>query len=131
MRIVWIKVGGLWPLNTGGRLRSFHIVSELARRHRLTVLTTHDPGENSHELAGQLSHCERVVSVPYAIPKHTTLRFARVLVSSWFTAYPVDVWKCRVPELQRVARELMATGEPFDVCVADFLAATPNTPSIS
>jgi polysaccharide biosynthesis protein PslH len=129
MRIVWIKVGGLWPLNTGGRLRSFHIVSELSRRNRLTVLTTHDPGETSQELALQLPNCERVVSVPYSIPKHTTPRFAKALVSSWFTPYPVDVWKCRVPELRRAASELMAVGDAFDVCVVDFLAAMSNIPA--
>src|SRR5690606_32952276 len=29
LRILWVKVGGLWPANTGGRLRSYHIISEL------------------------------------------------------------------------------------------------------
>ena len=41
MKIVWVKVGGLWPPETGGRLRSFHLVSELSRRHAVTLLTTH------------------------------------------------------------------------------------------
>jgi hypothetical protein len=34
MHVLWVKMGGLWPLNTGGRQRSFHMLSELARRHR-------------------------------------------------------------------------------------------------
>ena len=32
MRILWVKIGGLWPLNMGGRLRSFHAIAELAKR---------------------------------------------------------------------------------------------------
>jgi hypothetical protein len=26
---LWVKVGGLWPLTTGGRLRSFHMLAEI------------------------------------------------------------------------------------------------------
>ena len=37
MRILWVKIGGLWPTNTGGRLRSFNILQELAREHEISV----------------------------------------------------------------------------------------------
>ena len=33
MKILWVKVGGLVPLDTGGKIRSFNILRELARRH--------------------------------------------------------------------------------------------------
>ena len=45
LRIMWVKIGGLWPLTSGGRLRSYHTVVQLARRHHVTVVTTHDPEE--------------------------------------------------------------------------------------
>ena len=35
MHILWVKMAGLWPATTGGRVRSLQIVSALARRHRL------------------------------------------------------------------------------------------------
>ena len=54
MRVLWVKVGGLWPKNTGGRLRSFHILSELSRRHRVTVITTHGPDEDPDALRREL-----------------------------------------------------------------------------
>ena len=37
MHILWVKMNGLWPSTTGGRVRSLQIVSELARRHQVTV----------------------------------------------------------------------------------------------
>ena len=40
MHILWVKMGGLWPSTTGGRVRSLQIISELARRHQVTVVTT-------------------------------------------------------------------------------------------
>src|SRR5439155_4756179 len=127
MRILWVKMGGLWPLNTGGRLRSFHILSELSRRHRVVVLTTHGPGDDPGELARHLPRCQQVLSVPHTIPKQGSARFALALLRSWLSPLPVDLWKWRVPALRReVARRLTAGG--IDLVVADFLAAVPNAP---
>src|SRR6266849_2002147 len=128
MRILWVKVGGLWPVNTGGRRRSFQILSELARRHRVVLLTTHAPGEDPRPLSSALAACEAVHAVPYSIPKMGSARFAASLARSWFSPYPVDLWKCRVPALREKAQEVLANTE-VDVCVADFLAAAPNLPA--
>jgi glycosyltransferase involved in cell wall biosynthesis len=126
MRILWVKVGGLWPLNTGGRLRSFHILRELARCHPVTVLTTHGPGDDPDGLAAQLPEA-RVVSVPHAAAKQGSARFALALARSWLSPRPVELLKWRVPELRRTARDMLAQGTA-DVCVADFLATVPNVP---
>ena len=64
MRIVWVKMGGLWPATTGGRVRSLNTISELARGHQVTVITTHNHGDDPDGLKQQLSSCARVVSVP-------------------------------------------------------------------
>jgi hypothetical protein len=37
MRICWIKAGGLVPPDFGGRIRSFQMVKELARRHEVSA----------------------------------------------------------------------------------------------
>ena len=127
MRILWVKVGGLWPPTTGGRLRSFHLISELSRRHQVSVLTTHGRDDDPEGLARQLPGCETVKSVPYQLPRHDSVRFKLSLVRSWTSALPVDVWKCRVHALQAHVRRALASGD-VDVCVADFLAAAPNVP---
>lgn len=126
MHILWVKVGGLWPLNTGGRLRSFHILRELARRHPVTVLTTHGPGDDPDGLAAQLPEA-RVVSVPHTSAKQGSPRFALALARSWLSPQPVELLKWSVPEVRRTARALLAQG-PADVCVADFLTSVTNVP---
>ena len=127
MRILWVKVGGLWPLHTGGHLRSFHLIKELSRRHRVTVLTTHGPGDDPRGLADNLAECERVVSFPCDLPKRGSARFAIALMRSWFSKYPVDVWKCWVGTLANEVKRAVNSGS-IDLCVADFLHATPNIP---
>lgn len=127
MRILWVKVGGLWPLNSGGRLRSVHTIAELTRRHRLTVVTTHGPQDDPAGLAARLAGAERVISLPYAAPKHGSARFARALVRSWLSPLPVDAWKWRIPALRKEVARLLAA-EPFDLCVTDFLVSVANVP---
>jgi sugar transferase (PEP-CTERM/EpsH1 system associated) len=127
LRILWVKMGGLWPLNTGGRLRSFHIVSELSRRHQVSVVTTHTPNEDPEALAARLPNCARIISFPHAAPKWHSARFPFVLLRSWFSPLSVDLWKFRLPPLRNEVARIMAEKE-VDVCVADFLFAVPNVP---
>jgi glycosyltransferase involved in cell wall biosynthesis len=127
MNVLWLKVGGLWPLNTGGRLRSFHILAEMSKRHRVTLLTTHGPADDPRGLAAALPDT-RVVSFPHDIPKQGTPRFALALARSWASPMPVDLFRCRVPALAAEVAGMLARRE-VDLCVADFLAAMPNVPA--
>jgi glycosyltransferase involved in cell wall biosynthesis len=127
MRILWVKMGGLWPATTGGRVRSLNTIAELARGHQVTVITTHAKGDDPDGLQQQLAGCERVISVPYAVPKRGSAAFVGAVARSWFSHYPVDLWKWRVPEVRHAVREVLAAGN-VDVCVADFLFAAANVP---
>src|SRR5439155_3565265 len=127
MRILWVKVDGLWPLNSGGRQRSFHIIAELTRRHRVTVVTERGPEDDTEGLAPRLAACERVISLPYAAPRHGSARFARALVRSWLSSLPVPIRKWRIAAVRKEVTRLLRA-EPFDLCVADFLISIQNVP---
>src|SRR5690242_7777660 len=126
MRILWVKVGGLWPLATRGRVRSLNIVAELAREHEVTVCTTLDPGEDPHSLEPAVPRLH-ALSFPTAAPESRCPRFALTLMRSWLSALPVDLLKHRVPALRAEVARQLAHGD-FDLCVADFLFAVPNVP---
>ena len=127
MRILWVKMGGLWPSTTGGRVRSLQTISELSRRHQVTVVTTHGEGDDPEGLARRLTHCDRVISLPYTVPKRGSAAFPAAVAHSWLTRYPVDLLKWRVPEVQEQVEGLMASGG-VDLCIADFLFAAMNVP---
>ena len=91
MNLLWIKIGGLWPLDTGGRLRTFHTLKALSESHGVTLLTTHAPGDDPQPLVDALPDCKEVISYPLHIPKQGTLGFARALARSWFSEYSVDL----------------------------------------
>ena len=127
MQILWVKMGGLWPATSGGRVRSLQIVSELARRHRVTVLTTHGADDDPAGLQQRLSHCERVISLPHGVAKRGDAGFASAVAQSWLTPYPVDLWKWRSAPVERTVRDLISEGA-VDLCVSDFLFAAANVP---
>jgi glycosyltransferase involved in cell wall biosynthesis len=103
------------------------MLSELSRRHQVTLVTTSGPGDDPAGLERELPRCERVVSVPYAAPKRGTARFALSLANSWLLGQPLDLWRWRVRAVRRQTAQMLAEGG-FDVVVADFLAAVPNVP---
>ena len=117
MRILWVKVGGLWPLTSGGRLRSFHTVAELSRRHHVTVVTTHDVADQGNFLPSGLGATARVVSLPFVPAKQGSARFALALAESWASQLPVDLWRWRIRALRDVVRRMLMRGR-FDICVA-------------
>lgn len=127
MRILWVKVGGLWPLTSGGRLRSFHTVAELSRRHQVTVVTTHEADDEGDFRPARLGAAVRVVSLPFVPVKRGKASFALALAGSWVSQLPVDLWRWRIRAMRDVVRRMLTRGK-FDICVADFLAAMPNIP---
>ena len=128
MHILWVKMGGLWPSTTGGRVRSLRIISELARRHQVTVVTTHGAGDDPEGLQRQLSHCHEVVSYPYTVPKLGSAAFPAAVARSWMSKYPVDLWKWREPHVRQKVHSLIGSGA-IDLCVSDFLFAAANVPT--
>jgi glycosyltransferase involved in cell wall biosynthesis len=127
MRILWVKMGGLWPPTAGGRIRSVETLSWLARRHEVTLLTTHGPSDDHAALARRLPAGAHVISMPFAAPRVGSAGFALTLAGSWPSRLPVDLWKWQVAAVRNKARALIDRGV-VDVCVADFLVSCPNVP---
>jgi glycosyltransferase involved in cell wall biosynthesis len=126
MKILWVKMGGLWPPTSGGRTRSLHIISELAKRHSVSIVTTHTAGDDPAGLSDHLP-CERVLSFEYGVAKRGSAAFPLTVARSWLSSDPVDLWKWRVPAVRECVSALLDSGD-IDVCVADFLFAINNVP---
>jgi sugar transferase (PEP-CTERM/EpsH1 system associated) len=120
-------MGGLWPANTGGRVRSLQIVSALSRRHRVTLVTTHGSGDDPDGLARRLPNCHQVQSFPFAVAKKGDAGFPLTVARSWLSNDPADLWKWRVSEVRDLVSRLIAD-RTADICIADFLFAAANVP---
>jgi sugar transferase (PEP-CTERM/EpsH1 system associated) len=121
MKILWVKAGGLIPPDTGGKIRSYHILRELAKRHSVTFFTFY--AEHPGDIHQQLTQFfERVVCIPLRIPiprsRGEVFHFARHM----FSPLPYSVAKHSQPKVVAALRNLLAA-ESYDVIVCDFVVA--------
>ena len=122
MRILWLKSDLLLPLDKGGRLRTWHLMRHLARRHDITYLSfAEGVADGMQEVAG------RVITVPRTDPAKGTWRFYADAATHLIDPLPYAVGKYRSREFARVLDDLL-TAERFDLIVCDFLFPSVNLP---
>jgi sugar transferase (PEP-CTERM/EpsH1 system associated) len=122
MRILWLKSDLLLPLDKGGRLRTWHLMRHLARRHDITYLSfAEGVADGMHDVA------RRVETVPRTDPPKGTLRFYSDAALHLVDPLPYAVGKYRSREFARRLNALLAE-EPHDLIVCDFLFPSVNLP---
>jgi sugar transferase (PEP-CTERM/EpsH1 system associated) len=126
VKVLWAKSGGLVPLDTGGKTRSFNLLKELGRRHEVTLFNFY--GAHSGDAhSGLKKYFSRVVNVPVKMPAQRgfgeAVRYARNLV----TLQPYALSKYALPEAARTLRILLEE-DRYDVLVCDFLFLAPILP---
>lgn len=126
MKILWVKAGGLYPPNIGGRIRSYRILKALARRHSITVFTFYAATQD--DLHSALEHeFDRVVLMPLAIPAGRTFREALSYARYLSSPLPYTVSKFCKPEVAQQLLRLVGETQP-DVIVCDFVIAAQSIP---
>ncbi len=130
MRILWVKAGRLLPLDSGGKLRSYHLARQLDARHDVTLLSYFD-GEHDDEYFSALTReFPGALAMTSGLHLDGTLqrglRYLRCLLSD----APYAVTKFSTPRVATRVANLLHR-QAYDVAVCDFLSASLNftTPS--
>ena len=123
MKLLWVKAGGLLPPDTGGKIRSFQILKQLARKHEITLFTFYPAHPQDQHPAGS-DIFAKVISVPLPIPPRRSpaeyVRYARMLLAG----RPFTIDKYFYPEVHRRYAELLQSSK-FDLTVCDFIFPAP------
>jgi sugar transferase (PEP-CTERM/EpsH1 system associated) len=126
MKILWVKAGGLVPPDTGGKIRSYNILRELARHHSVTFFSFYAAHEG--DVHPDLKNIfERVICLPLGLPVPKSLAEMRDYSFSLLSPRPYNITKYCRPEVRRELRALLQ-GESYDVIVCDFLVAAGVIP---
>ena len=126
MRILWVKAGGLLPLDRGGRIRSYNLVRELAERHRLTFFGFHGQEDNAaHDELKSI--CERVICFPLHLPAARSFAEFRQYLTGFISSEPHSIRKYYRPHVAKELRALVEK-EGYDVIVSDFVFAASVVP---
>src|SRR5215218_10033335 len=127
MNVLWLNAGLLLPLDKGGKLRTWHLMRHLARRHDITYLSFEELSDGGEYRTGMREVCQRLETVPRSDAAKGTLRFyadaARYLVDP----IPYAVAKYRSAAYSARLQELLRSGR-FDAVVCDFLPPLVNMP---
>jgi polysaccharide biosynthesis protein PslH len=120
MKILWVKAGGLVPPDTGGKIRSYNILRELAREHSITFFSFYAAHQNDcHPTLKDFF--DRVVCVPLSLPlpksRAEILDYGIRLLSS----HPYLITKYCRSEVRHHLRALLQH-ESYDVIVCDFVS---------
>jgi len=126
VRILWVKAGGLLPLDSGGKIRSYNILRELARNHQVTFFSFHSGHDDAAQepLRGIFT---RVVSVPLELPTAKSLAELAQYGAALFSPDPYAIRKYCRPKVSERLRALLSS-ENFDVILCDFLVAAGVIP---
>ncbi|HEX8818128.1 MAG TPA: glycosyltransferase family 4 protein [Terriglobales bacterium] len=126
MKILWVKAGGLIPPDSGGKIRSYNLLRELAKENSVTFFSFYaaDPNDIHQELN---SIFQQVVCVLLDLPAAKSFGDFSGYAVNLLTRQPYNIAKyCR----RRVRDELsrLLRHETFDVIICDFLMAAGVIP---
>jgi len=126
VKILWVKSGGLLPLDTGGKIRSFNLLKELAKKHDVTLFTFYAAQTaDTHDDLRQ--YFSRVIHLPVVLPAQRgfgeALKYARNLI----TRRPYSLSKYALPEVASTLRKLLME-DRYDCLICDFLFSAPIVP---
>src|SRR3712207_2588976 len=127
MKILWVKAGKILPVDTGGKIRSYNLLRQLASRHE-TVLLSYYGGARDESYEREVAR-----HLPGAVTIHTGApdSFARQALDYALrlpSPAPYSVRKFTSPAVRGLVEKWDAARR-FDVAVCDFLSASLNFPA--
>ena len=126
MKVLWVKAGGLVPPDTGGKIRSYNILRELARQHSVTFFSFY--AAHDSDLHPDLKDIfDRVVCVPLRLPAPKSLAEMRDYGIRWLSSEPYSITKYCRPDVRHRLHALLKQ-ETYDVILCDFIFAAGVIP---
>jgi sugar transferase (PEP-CTERM/EpsH1 system associated) len=119
MRVLWVKSGGLLPLDHGGRIRSYQLAKILAQSHAVSLFTFYPPvEEDEHDTLKEIF--SRVESVPISIPQQNSAAEYVAYAKNLFSSLPYSVTKYCQRQVSKQLRQHLLEHQ-YDVVICDFL----------
>lgn len=127
MHILWLKTELLHPIDKGGKIRTYHTLLHLKRRHRITYLTLDDGGAASDARTRATEYAHNVVTIPFNAPKKGSAAFWLDLAQNAVSSLPYAIAKYRSSDMRDAIRRVVRERD-IDLVVCDFLFPSINVP---
>ncbi len=127
MKILWLKSELLHPVDKGGKIRTYHMLKELKRRHHVTYLTLDDgsAGPSAREQAAE--YCHELICIPHRSRAKFSAGFYPELALNLLSPLPYFMQKYLSAQMREaIVKRMWPSLE--DVLVCDFLIPSINVP---
>jgi sugar transferase (PEP-CTERM/EpsH1 system associated) len=129
VNILWLKTELLHPVDKGGRIRTYQMLRELKREHRITYLTLDDGDAAADAVERADEYCDELVRIPLRTAPKRSTGFYVELLRNLASSLPYAISKYR-SEAMRDAIVDVARKSEAEVIVCDFLAPAVNVPAL-
>ncbi len=127
MKILFVSEKFPYPLDTGGKIRTYHIIKGLSQEHEISLITTIDAEEQQRDIPELEKICREVRGINAA--EETPLQLGIKILKNLFSPVPIVVERHYVPEVtDEIQRQIKHTN--FDVVHFDHLDASFYLPYI-
>lgn len=127
MRILWLKTELLHPIDKGGKIRTYQMLKELKKKHRITYLTLDDGTAEADALEKSSEYAHETIVVPHRTAAKFSTKFYLELGNNLASKLPYFMQKyVSKAMLGEVSKR--ANRDSFDVVICDFLTPAVNMP---
>lgn len=125
-KILWIKADPLYPLDSGGKIRTFQMLKEWHSWHHITYLALFPAGMPEAAKSHASAYSSAQTWIPWKDqPKRSLSFYLGLLKNLAFSRFPYVIDKYRsVAASSEIAN--LDRKHNYDIVVADFLSMTPN-----
>ena len=126
LKILWLKTGPLYPLDTGGKIRTYNMLKELKKMHHITYLSQISIGTEKETTKNAAEYCQEAIRIPWEeTSKDNYKLYIELFQNMLFSDLPYAVQKYQSLEMQEYIERLDCPGN-YDIIICDFLIPSVN-----
>ena len=125
MKILFLSQRFLFPMDTGGKIRTGNILRELSKRDEITIIGNVEAAKDTPHLDDMKSLCAKFIPVLWQEKERYTLSFYVRLAFQSMSRYPVAVLNDYSRDLEDAIHKELNDND-YDLVICDFLQSTLN-----
>lgn len=125
LKILFLSQRFLFPMDTGGKIRTGKILEQLKQQFDITVISNVESPQDDPYVPEMSRLCQKFVPVPWVEKKRYTAAWYWDILKKSFSRYPVTMLNDYSPELEQAVLNELHTGN-YDLAICDFMQSTLN-----
>ena len=130
LRVLFLSQRFLFPMDTGGKIRTGKILEQLKKKVSLTVISNVESPKDDAYIEDMAGLCDRFIPVPWIETQRYNLKFYAKLLKQSFSPFPISVLNDYSSALENAVLAELKESE-YDLAICDFLQSTLNFREVS